>query len=355
MTSSIPPRPRKPLPQCQPGRKGRLPVNNATGGRARLKLIACFLWSLLVNGVLCAQTGQAGVDYDTFRVSKLVCVIGNNAEAGGHRRGLNGIFRMVAPGTEESVYVPAYAGVNLEHYFDGEPGRDAPRVLFEPRHAPMKFRRLSKTKAELSQEPTPVFAVESRTVFELKEPYYVDIDYRAVPRKGGFTGGFLGIFWASYINGPLDKSMYFLRDDSSLHAPQWVQFATQVHGRDSTVRPAGDQRELAMGDDPKRLSRNLSPLRYGEPFFYGRFQDMVLIYIFRPSPYLRFAHSPSGGSRSATGDDTNPAWDFQLVIPEPEPSKEYGLAMRVVYKPWAGRADVLREVQTWLQNPATAK
>ncbi|HET8549006.1 MAG TPA: hypothetical protein VFL57_13410 [Bryobacteraceae bacterium] len=74
---------------------------------------------------------------------------------------------------------------------------------------------------------------------------------------------------------------------------------------------------------------------------------MVLIYIFQPSPYLRFAHSPSGGGRSASGDDTNPAWDFQLVVPDPQPGREYEFAMRVVYKPWAGRADVLREVRTW--------
>jgi hypothetical protein len=64
---------------------------------------------------------------------------------------------------------------------------------------------------------------------------------------------------------------------------------------------------------------------------------------------LRFAHSLSGGGRSTSGDDTNPAWDFQLVIPDYETGKEYGLEMRVVYKPWAGRADVLKEVRNWLK------
>jgi hypothetical protein len=213
----------------------------------------------------------------------------------------------------------------------------------------MEFRRLSETKAELRQPATPVYGVESRTVFELREPYYLDMRYRAIPRRADYTGGFLGIFWASYINGPEDKSIYFLQSGSSLAKPQWIQFATQSHGRESTVLPAGTSpAEPAVAENPPALFRNFSLLRYAEPFYYGRFGDMVLIYIFRPNPYLRFAHSPSGGGRSASGDDTNPAWDFQLVIPSPQAGKEYELEMRAVYKPWAGRADVLREVREWL-------
>jgi hypothetical protein len=66
---------------------------------------------------------------------------------------------------------------------------------------------------------------------------------------------------------------------------------------------------------------------------------------------LRFAHSPSGGGKANTGDDTNPAWDFQLVVPDYEVGKEYGLEMRVVFKPWVDRADVLNEVRAYLGRP----
>ena len=106
-----------------------------------------------------------------------------------------------------------------------------------------------------------------------------------------------------------------------------------------------------MGDDRDALFTNMSRIQYSEPFYYGRFGDMVLIYIFKPNPYLRFAHSPSGGGRTSSGDDTNPAWDFQLVIPAPKAGAEYSLDMRVVFKPWAGRADVLKEVRLWLSPP----
>jgi hypothetical protein len=305
----------------------------------------------LAIGSLWAQDGKEGTDYDTFRVSRLLCVIGNNKALGDHRAGYNGVFRMTAPGVDTSVYVPAYAGLNLEHYFDDRPRQSERHVFFEPRYAPIEFRRLSETKAELRQLPTPVYGVESRTVFELHEPYYLDMSYRAIPRRSDFEGGYLGIFWASYMNGPHDKSIYFLRGGSTLDKPQWVQFATQTHGRESTVLSAEvEPPGRAVADEPTPLFRSFSPLRYSEPFYYGRFGDMVLIYIFRPSPYLRFAHSPSGGGSSASGDDTNPAWDFQLVIPDPQPGREYELRMRVVYKLWSGRADVLREVREWLTS-----
>lgn len=310
-----------------------------------------------ILGLVAGLTGgshlslAAAETHGTFRVSQLVCVIGNNAESGAHRGGYNGIFRLATPDREESVYHPAYAGLNLEHYFDARDLRGDRVAFFEPRHAPMEFRRLGPTTAELHQAATPVFGVESRTRFELREPYYIDVTYTARPHKTGYAGGFLGVFWASYMNAPEDKGMYFLQEGSSLAAPQWVQFCTQQHGRDSTVRGAGDRFTFPLGEDPRSLFRNLSPLRYAEPFFYGRVRDMVLIHIFRPTPHLRFAHSPSGGSRTPAGDDTNPAWDFQLVAPEAEAREGLRLSMRVVYKPWAGRADVLREVRAWLATP----
>ncbi|MCP5109362.1 MAG: hypothetical protein GY953_00855 [bacterium] len=304
--------------------------------------------TLLLCFALAAPAWAA--DSGTFRASRLQCAIGNNAAAGEHRAGYNGIFRLSAPGDSKTVYVPAFAGVNLEHYPDASPRSEDRAIFFEPRHAPMKFRKVDNRAAELHQPATPHWAVESWTRFAVRDPHYIDVTYRAVPRRDDYQGGFLGVFWASYINGPQDKSIYFLRDDSSLNAPRWAQFCTQSHGRDSTVLAHGAPTDLDMGDDPASLFRNLSPLRYAEPFYYGRVGEMVLIYIFQPNPHLRFAHSPSGGGRSASGNDTNPAWDFQLVIPKPEKGKEYRLEMRVVYKRWAGRQDVINEVKKWLNR-----
>lgn len=96
------------------------------------------------------------------------------------------------------------------------------------------------------------------------------------------------------------------------------------------------------------MFNNISPLRYSVPFFYGRVRDKVLIYAFKPGPIVRFSHSPSGGGRTRSGDAQNPAWDFQLIVPDYKPGVEYGLEMRLIYKPWAGRNGVLEEVRKYL-------
>ncbi len=302
----------------------------------------------------CAAIGAQGTGdvahSGTFTVSGLRCVIGGNAAAEPHRAGYNGVFAITAPNREESPFVPQYAGLNLEHYFDARPRPPEAEIFFEPRHAAMTFTRISETVAELHQPRTPHFGVESWTRFELKEPYYVDLHFRCVPREDVFEGGFLGVFWASYINAPLDKSMYLRGACQEGGKTVWVQHCTPQHDRDSTVRRVDDALELPFAEPGSTLYASFSPLRYAEPFFYGRVGDSVLVYIFQPGPVIRFAHSPSGGGATPDGSDTNPAWDFQLIVPQPEIGHEYEMRMRLVYKPWAGRGDVLAEVGRYLEE-----
>ncbi|MFN9892832.1 MAG: DUF1080 domain-containing protein [Acidobacteriota bacterium] len=213
----------------------------------------------------------------SLAVSQLAAAIGANAPAGAHRPGYNGVFALSTPTRPANPFVPAYA----------DPAD--PRVFFEPRHAPMALRQLSPTAVELTQGPTPVFGVASTTRFELKEPYYLDIAYRATPTHTHFTNHFLGIFWASYRNAPEDKSIYFRGPQS-----RWQQLATQLHGRDATVLAAD-----------------------------------------APAP-------PPAAARP------HPARGVPLRLPNPAAHRTYPLDLRVVYKPWAGRADVLAEVKKYL-------
>lgn len=287
-------------------------------------------------------------DVASLKSDALELVVGNNRslEAKGHRAGYNGIFSIRSREQQESPFVPAYAGWNLEHYFDGSPRGDA-EVFFEPRHAPMKLRRIDARTVELYQPSTPTFQVESWSQFRLHD-HHVDFTFRCRPRRDDYVGDFLGVFWASYINGPLDKSMYFIDAGSQLRKPLWRQLCTQQHNLNSTVRSAHDDTRLSFLTDDTLFS-NDSPLRYSAPFFYGRFRNMVLIYVFRPDDHLRFTHSPSGGGRSRLGDDTNPAWDFQLIIPEPQVDQDYILEGRLIYKLWQDRADVLAQVKKYLE------
>ncbi len=297
--------------------------------------------------------GEFGADYVEISVSRLTCTIGNNRALDAHRAGYNGIFKMISPDQTETPYVPLYAGINLENFFDAAPRPKDRKIFFEPRNQPMSLKRINEKTVELHQAATPRYGIESHMRFQLKSPYYVDYKYTCIPRKSHLAGGFFGVFWASYIHVPHDKSFYYLGENADLKHPFWEQFLTQQHNRDSTLRSQKDPIELAFEDGPPALWTRVSPKRYSTPFYYGRFRNMVLIYIFKPNTAIRFAHSPTGGGQSQGANQRNPAWDFQLIVPDYQVDRPYDLEMRVVYKPWSGREDVLAEVEQYLVDSAT--
>ncbi len=282
--------------------------------------------------------------HDTFKAGDLTAVIGDNAAAGEHRAGYNGVWSLTHKTESTNLFVPAVAGLNFEHIFDGDKrdADDSRKVFFEPRNAPMTLKKLSGTEAELHQAPTPTFHLESWTRFALVEPHYLDFTFRCVPTQHAFTHGYVGLFWANYINAPDDKSLYFRGGGL------WQQLCTQRHNDESTVRPRDDKIDLkfseGLGD---ALYKNLSPLRFDEPLYYGLFRKHLFLLMFDRSEGVRFTHSPSGGGVNKDEQTTNPAWDFQFLLPRYEVKKEYGFRARAIYRERCSRAEVLREYEAW--------
>jgi hypothetical protein len=282
--------------------------------------------------------------HDTFRAGDLTAVIGDNAAAGDHRAGYNGVWSLTHRTEPVNLFVPAVAGLNFEHIFDGDKqDTDGSRkIFFEPRNAPMTFKKLSATEAELHQPPTPTFHLESWTRFALAPPHYLDMTFRCVPTQHAFAHGYVGLFWASYINAPEDKSIYFRGGGL------WQQLCTQRHNDESTVRHREDKIDLkfsaGLGD---ALFKNLSPLRFDQPFYYGLFRKHIAIWMFDRSEGIRFTHSPSGGGLNKEQQTTNPAWDWQFLIPKYEVKKEYGFSARLVYRERCSRDEVIKEVSNW--------
>jgi hypothetical protein len=284
--------------------------------------------------------------HDTFQIGDLMAVIGDNEAHGEHRAGYNGIHSLTHKNEPTNLFVPTVAGLNLEHIMDGDQElRDvggARQVFFEPRNSPMTFKKLSDSEAELHQEPTPTFHLESWTRFKLIAPHYIDFTFRCRPTQHVFKHGWFGLFWASYINAPEDKSMYFRG------GKQWQQLCTPRHNNQSTVLHKDDPFEMkftpALGD---ALFKNLSPLTYDEPFFYGLFRKQIFLLMFDRSAGIRFTHSPSGGGGNPALETSNPAWDFQFIIPDYDVLKEYSFRARVVYRERCERAAVLSEVAEW--------
>lgn len=284
--------------------------------------------------------------HETFKAGDLTAVIGDNEAYDERRPGYNGIHRLVHRTLpDQSVF--GIAGLNFEHIFDGDQDQAAisvnPQVYFEPRNHPMTLRRLGDNAAELHQSPTPTYHLESWTQFRLSPPHSVDFTFRCRPTQHSFRNGYIGLFWASYINAPENKSIYF-RD-----ARGWVQFCTQGHNNQSTVRHVDDSLELKFRDVPgQTLYKNLSPLRYSQPFYYGYFGlTHLLILMFDRVQGIRFSHSPSSGGVPSF---PNPAWDFQFIVPKYDVLQEYGFRGRLVYRERCSRDEIDAEFRRWRES-----
>lgn len=271
----------------------------------------------------------------------ITAVIADNEphpELDGHKAGYNGVAKLTHVKRRENLFVPHYAGLNLELYFDG---KQSPRPeLFEPRSASMQLTRHSDTSATLHQPPTPVWQMESRTTFTVRAPHYIDFEYRASPAKQTSRTGWIGAFWASYIDHPEDLALQF--PAVSAGGERWVRHYSPVHGVESTHRHPRETRDIvAPKGQSMYMYASYSPWRYARSFYAGFSHGMMYLFMVEDSPAVRFTQSPSGAGRGC------PAWDCQLIMDDPVPGKEYTLRARVAYKPYAGRSDIEAEYQQW--------
>jgi hypothetical protein len=304
---------------------------------------------LLASG-LNAAAAENAPGHATLQAGDLTAVVGDNSAAGEHRAGYNGVWSLRHAVASRSLFVPAVAGLNLEHIVTGEHLDGDHKLFFEPRSAPMSFKQLSASAAELHQPPTPTFHVESWTRFELVAPHYLDMTFRCVAHQPVFPRGYLALFWASYINAPADKSMYFLGGDRQKNL--WTQLCTQWHNDQSTVRHRDDTFEMTFPEGSRdTLFKSLSRFRFDEPFFYGNHDELLWLVMFDRTAGIRFTHSPSGGGANPALQTTNPAWDFQFLVPQPEVMKEYGFRVRTVLRPRCSRAELLAEFSKWKGTP----
>lgn len=304
-----------------------------------------------VSAVTLASTVRAeqAVSHLTLQAGDLTAVIGDNSSHEQHRAGYNGVWSLRHAKGARTILAPPVAGLNLEHIVSGEHLEDA-KTFFEPRQSPMSLTRISDTEAELHQPPTPTFGVESWMRFKVSAPHYLDMTFRCRATRDVFPRGYLSLFWASYMNAPADKSIYFL---GGLDAQKdlWTQFCTQWHNDQSTVRHRDDTFEMTFPEGGRdTLFKSLSRFRFDQPFFYGHFEDLVWIVMFDRTEGIRFTHSPSGGGANSEMKTTNPAWDFQFLIQKPEVMTDYGFKMRTVLRPTCSRDEMLSEFDRWRKS-----
>jgi hypothetical protein len=265
--------------------------------------------------------------------------VDNQAFNPDHKAGYNGIAELYHTRMDSNIFVPAYAGFNLEHIFSG----DSLEEFFEPRVHPMTLYKKNNSEVLLYQKPTPVSGVESLTEFKLVPPHYIDISFRCVlHNRNYFRHNYAGFFWASYINKPFDRNIYFkgVQEDSADES--WISAYSEKHGYKSTHKKTDDNHDFYfIPGFGARLANNYSGYRFTEPFYYGHFHNMVLAFLFDSDEIIRFTQSPTGGGSN------NPAWDFQYLIPNPQTCREYSFIARLVYKPFTTNEDIVQEHILW--------
>lgn len=292
-----------------------------------------FLFSLF------SATAQPAI---TLKKGKLKAVFADNSPYGNyHQKGYNGIAELYHKSQDSSLFVPSFAGVNLEHIFGG----DSLVSLFEPRKQPMTIRKISSSVVELHQPSTGISGVESWTRFKMVAPHYIDVSFSFIIHENKiFHHGYAGFFWASYIYQPQMLGIYFKGQQKGDKTSDWKYLFTDQHGKNGTHAGLKDSNNFYMAPDFNVvLAKEISAYRFEKPFYYGRFHNMVFGYLFSEprEGTIRFSQSPNGAGEG------QPAWDFQYLLPHFEVGKKYVIQLRILYKEWMGEQDIEKEYEKW--------
>ncbi|OGG04477.1 MAG: hypothetical protein A3F83_17115 [Candidatus Glassbacteria bacterium RIFCSPLOWO2_12_FULL_58_11] len=283
-----------------------------------------------------------------IKAGDLTAVFTDNAAYAGHRAWYNGVAYLSHQADTSDLFEPPVAGLNFEHIYDGQKWWQPAAALFEPRSSYMSITRLSDISVQLHQPPSDLHKLESWTKFTLTAPHYIDMDFFCIPRAATFDRGYIGLFWASYINttDEAEKATYYIGHNAGEDSPRWIKYLTPAHAVTGTVKYEKDERDPTFVEGFQRMLYNtFSDSVYSYPFYYGRRGNMVLILMFDQAGPVRFSHSPTSGS--PVGPGTYPAWDFQYLIFDYQVGQRYGFKARAVYKPFVSPEDVISEYEKW--------
>jgi hypothetical protein len=291
-----------------------------------------------------ATAHTASLQTDSLRV----VVADNEAFGATHRAGYNGVAELLlaAPGAK-NLLVPSVAGLNFEHIFSGD-AQSFDWNIFEPRRAPMQLVRRSATRVELQQERTEHWPLRSRLSYDLTNGA-IDFTYCGTPLADAWRKhGYIGVFFASYIDKPEDMSLQFIGRSRPGHGdarPRWIKHLPPTHGVAANHRPAGSAWDPPLDDGFNVvLVKGTSDFEYVYPFYFGRSGENVFIMMFerpRDGGELRFAQSPSGGG---TG---NPAWDFVFFQRGYEVNREFCFRARAVFRKFKDAEEVIHRYEQW--------
>jgi hypothetical protein len=265
----------------------------------------------------------------------------DTADLPGHRAGYNGLASLTHLDQTENVFVPSYAGLNFEHIHDGTTAGLVEK--FEPRKFPMQLRVIDEFTVEVYQPPTGNWQLESCGRYAILPDGVIEYTFECIPKVNHYARDFIGLFWASYIHQPEDKSIFFKGSADNEGSMKWINAVTPSHGVASTHRPDRSVQLPPVDPDfPLTLVNHPSDYVVSDPWYYGVSRGWALVQMFRKQDQIWIAQSPSGGGKG------NPAWDFQWFIRKPKAGQSYGFVMRIAYLPYVSAEQIESRVQRHL-------
>ena len=289
--------------------------------RITLAVVIAVAFVPLTSGA--QEGGDEAVHTVTIQVGNLTVIVGDDTDHGAGKAGYEGLWHLSHVQRPENIYVDRYAGL-IAH------------------RRPCTVKPIGTNAAEIRREDSGAWEL-----FEVKPPHYVDYTVRLTP--GGTVAS-----WntASYMNAPEDPGIHLINTDG-----EWFRHYDPEHGSAASVPPASmtefpplnkvENARYAHGTNS--FADSFSGLTFDpeRALYYGRIDDMVLIYMFERGDWVIPYMSPSGGGYNKELDRKNPAWDFRYWMTGLTPGEEVVLRHRVVYKPFVSNEDVLAEYDKW--------
>ncbi|MCZ6675627.1 MAG: hypothetical protein O7E52_00055 [Candidatus Poribacteria bacterium] len=263
--------------------------------------------------------------------------------------GYNGVRQLYSrKGPQENIFRSGWgSSLNFEFVFDASGTSMAPRWIdgkMGSPPTPSQLTRLDDNSVRLETSVPEPHRVDVSTVFALVAPHYIDLETTIVAQPNAFAGDWLGLFWASYIHAPENRTTCFRGRRDRDGPVEWIESLEEIPPNPCVFASETDPLLPVEPNPNGRLFHNIRPIRYVSPMFYGRWRNMMLEMMFTCEDNLRFAIQPTGGGLK------NPAWDFAVVIRHCQPLKQYHFRARVVFKPFVSPEDAWEEYQRWMET-----
>jgi len=260
------------------------------------------------------------------------------------------IEAIVGDGAGHRVRPGIWALSSIHHHFSIFKNLSSGMLFGEFRGKPNTvLEYVDDSTSVLTREPTPDYPTMARLVFRMRSPYYLDTELTMRDTEDKLKHvpwDFRSVSVNCYANSPSDIRIHYLSGG------EWVRHIPPVHAAPGTaIAPSyvpPEQLEVWPDvDDPPFNWGKWNEKPFDEPFYYGRFEHMVMILVFDRPRWIRFYTSPTGGGKSLIPGQDSPAWDFEWIIPEKDyrPNQDYTFRVRLVYKQYEGDEDVIREVR----------